>query len=94
VTGEQKDIFISVSRMGVACGLYHPYEWIVNYELHAPQLMPYDRVDEHLRMVRRAFLEFFHGCGSCPEDPIETWTIDEMLDSIDEFYRRRRNGQP
>ena len=93
MTPEQKDAFISIAQMGVACGLDHPYEWLVNYEMHAPQLMAYTDVDKNLRIARRAFLEFFHGCGSCPDDPMETWTIDGMLDSIDEFYRRRKNGQ-
>ncbi len=84
MTSEQKNIFISCAQMGIACGLFHPYEWLMNYDLHMRALTPIDS-----EKVYGAFLEFFHGCGSCPEDPIETWTTDGMLDAIDEFYKRR-----
>lgn len=92
MTPEQKDTFISIAQMGVACGLDHPYEWLVNYELHAPQLMAYTDANKNMNKAYDAFLAFFHDCGSCPDDPMETWTTDDMIDAINKFYRRRKNG--
>jgi hypothetical protein len=91
MTQEQKDVFISIAQMGVACGLDHPYEWLMNYDLHAPQLMAYTDTNKNLNKVYDAFLAFFHGCGGCPEDPMETWSQDQMIDAINEFYRRSKD---
>lgn len=93
MTPEQKDIFISIAQMGVVCGLDHPYEWLVNYELHAPQLMPYADANKNMNKAYEAFLAFFHGCGSCPRDPMETWSTDDMIKAINEFYRRSKDAK-
>lgn len=94
MTSKQKDIFISIAQMGVACGLDHPYEWLMNYDLHAPQLMSYTDVNKNMNRAYDAFLAFFKGCGSYPEDPMETWDQKQMIDAINEFYRRSKNGKP
>ena len=51
MTSEQKDIFISIAQMGVACGLDHPYEWLMNYDIHAGQLMSYTDVNKNLKII-------------------------------------------
>lgn len=93
MTPEQKDIFVSIAQMGVACGLDHPYEWLMNYDMHAGQLMSYKDVNDNMNKAYGAFVAFFNGCGSGPDDPMETWDQDQMIDAINEFYRRRKNGQ-
>jgi hypothetical protein len=90
MTSEQKDTFISIAQMGVACGLDHPYEWLMNYDLHAPQLMSYADVNKNMSKAYDAFLSFFHECGCGPGDPMETWTQEEMIDAINKFYKTER----
>lgn len=72
MTQDQKDIFISVAQEGFACGLEHPLEWLMNYLLHASQIEAYDQVPRLVREVQDAFIAFFQGCGSSPDDSIET----------------------
>ena len=28
---DQRDLFISIARAGITCGLNHPFEWLVNW---------------------------------------------------------------
>ena len=72
MTQDQKDIFIAAAQEGFACGLEHPLEWLMNYLLHVPQIEAYDQAPRRVREVQDTFISFFQGCGSFPDDPIET----------------------
>ncbi len=93
MTEKQKALFIWVAQMGVACGLYHPYEWYANYELHFSQLVPYSEAESSLSEIQEAFCAFFRNSFSCPEDSYENWTVDDMIKDINDFYSRRQNGK-
>lgn len=68
MTPEQKDIFISVARMGWACGLNHPYEWLSNYLNHTMNFLPYDQIPAQEEKVIGAFVAFFKETACCPEE--------------------------
>lgn len=81
---KNEHIFVRAAQAGVACGLYHPYEWLMNY-IRMPMTSDSVRTDAMF-----AFLDFFKGCDAFPEDPIQNWTIDKMMKAIEEYYEKAR----
>jgi len=59
MTQEQKDIFISIMKLGVYCGCNSPQEALLNYTLHDLQCMPYDESFEAEKKAINAFAEFY-----------------------------------
>jgi len=78
----------SISAMGMACGLTHPYEWLINYVRSYLHIIPYHKIREVERQANEAALAFFTASSSCPEETKE-WEeggIDYMYMVIDAFY--------
>lgn len=70
MTQEQKEIFISYAQAGIACGLNHPVEWYVNGSRMINH-MEYDKIGERLKELDDAFVAFYAGTASCPEEQEE-----------------------
>lgn len=97
MTAEQSERFTGIAQMGVACGLDHPYEWLQNYLLHMPNLAPYAEVSRLSQEALEAFLAFFKGCASCPEEEaeLEQLTADGLLERMGKWYDvQRAKPQP
>lgn len=86
MTSEERDLFIYTAQMGIATGLTHPYEWLVGFVRLSDIFPPNDTI---IYKVEQAFLHFFQGCDSHPDDPIKNLTVAEMYEMIDVWYKKR-----
>ena len=90
MTPEQMTQFVKHAQAGVACGLEHPFEWYVNATRWLMHSTPYPDIPAREQEIAEAFLAFFRGCDGMPDDPIATWTVDDMHKACDEWYARPR----
>lgn len=86
MTTEQKELFVSIARNGIACGLWHPFEWLVNYIHALPTWCDYKEVGARESKANETFLAFFHGCASGEGDPIQSWAVEDMNAAMDNYY--------
>lgn len=90
MTPQQQTLFLSAARMGWAMGCAHPYEWLTNWQMH---VLPLERMDlwtqANADMVA-AFVAFFQGAASAPDDPVLNLTPDGLLAQIEAWYGRQR----
>ena len=84
---DQRSLFVSIAQMGWACGLAHPYEWLMNYLVHALGFVD-DPVQREKDAVE-AFVAFFRGCESGPGDPCRCLTPERLMENIGEWYYRK-----
>lgn len=83
MTPEQEHTFVKVAQAGVACGLSHPYEWWENHVVHMADITgDYDKVLD-------AFIAFFRGTESMPDDPIANLTREEFITHVYQWYGRK-----
>jgi len=90
MTDNQKNLFIGIAQCGVCCGLYHPYEWLVNYIMH--NLSDYDKdVEEKTNDAIECVMAFYRGAESYPNE----WTISvsEFKERVNDWYNRNRKGE-
>jgi hypothetical protein len=88
MTNKQKDIFINIAQIGMACGLTHPYEWLENWDFHLSHIDLQWSADA----VYKSFLAFFKGTASFPEDPVKTWKIIDMINAKNSWYDRNNRS--
>ena len=92
MTPEQKDLFISMATLGVACGLDNLLEWYVNYDRTLDHYCKYEDIPKKEKEAEETMLAFLHQCGSAPDDPIQTWTSEDLHKAIQRHYNERRYG--
>lgn len=90
MTPEQMMLFVREAQAGVACGLEYPFEWYVNACRTLMNTTYYPDIPKREEEIAEAFLAFFRGTASHPDDPVLTWTIDDMHEACDEWYARAR----
>jgi hypothetical protein len=96
MTSEQKDLFIKVAQMGVACGLAHPYEWYTNALSHYAPTLAYAEQADFEGRLDDTFVAFMRGAASLPEE--EDLTVRQFIQDVAAWYnlkhleeeRRRR----
>lgn len=87
MTDNQMKTFIQMAQTGVACGLMHPFEWLYN-AVRMQSFMPYAEQPAAEEQIVDAFLAFWRGTDSQPDDPCTTITKDELIDMINKWYAR------
>lgn len=94
LTQENKDYFISAARMGIACGLEHPYEWLMNVLMHSMNLFAYSEIPQEETKYLNAFLAIYKSSPSCPEEERELrhMTRDEFYNHVCEWFKKK--GHP
>jgi len=92
MTPDEQEYFISAAQMGMACGLTHPWEWLV-HSMRCDWLSYDVRPSIEQRYID-AFVAFWNGCDSHPDDPCKTATAKELFEEIDNWYARRKNVEP
>ena len=90
MTDKQKDIFISIASIGWACGLEHPFEWFVHYLRTMDMWARYKEIPKLEKEAYEAYLAFFKKCKCHPDDPIDTWTHEDLNNAINNFYKKVR----
>ena len=91
MTDKQKDLIISVFRMGIACGMNTFWEAYLNYKYFMPHLMPYTEIPSAQQDLDEAFAAFLQGASSGPNDPIEQIKpkeVEEYISQMSNNYRR------
>ena len=89
MTPEQMQAFIEAAQVGMACGLEHPIEWYVNVTSGMwISAMPYDNVPAYIERMLDAFVAFYRGTASCPEDPVENLTREGFIEMVNRYYNR------
>jgi hypothetical protein len=91
VTPEQKELFIWIAQMGIACGLEHPFEWYFNYVRHLPQLVAYPDMPKVETEAMEAFTAFYKDTASHPDDPVKDLTCNGFIDMVNEWYSKGRS---
>ena len=91
MTENQKAIFIQVAQMGMACSLTHPWEWLAN--ALRQDWLPFDKRQEIEESYIQSFIEFWRGCGSCPEDPCQQATAETLMAEVNRYYNQRKEFQ-
>lgn len=86
MTAKQKSLFIEAAQAGIACGLWHPHEWYVNYVRVLFQLLPYNEVDERATSLGESFIAFYRECMAYPDDPIGNLDEDGFAKMINQHY--------
>ena len=93
MTPEQMQAFVEAAQVGMALGLEHPLEWYVNVTSGMwISAMPYDKVPAYVERMTDAFVAFYRGTASCPEDPVENLTLEGLQDLIHRHYARSQGG--
>lgn len=92
MTSEQKDLFISILTFGYACGLTHPFECYINYVRSLGSFCKYEDILNKEKEAVETMLAFFHECGSCEKDSIETWTEKDLNKAIESYYNQTQNN--
>lgn len=87
MTPEQLKLFVGAAQMGMACGLTHPWEWF-SHALRTSHILPHDDQKKFAQDTTDAFVAFWNGCGSHPDDPCQTAGANELFDEIDAWYKR------
>jgi hypothetical protein len=72
----------------VACDLGTTEEAVLNFELHAAQLLPYDELPGTLKRVHDEY-EAYRAAGGPSEIPKDI--VDRVNKEIDEYFRSQRN---
>lgn len=81
----EEKIFLASAKMGIACGLWHPFEWYTNSIIaldHGPWNEILKRDDE----ITNAYISFLRECDSMPNDPIKNLTRKEFIEMINNYY--------
>lgn len=87
MTEEQKSLFVSAAISGIVCGLWHPYEWLVNYNRNLQHWCVYEEIPQREREMNEAFLALFRECDCGEGDPVKFWTVDDMYAAINNYYK-------
>lgn len=87
----QEKLFISIARTGIACGLWHPFEWLTHYNRTLGNWCVYKEIDARESEANEMFLAFFHGCASGEGDPMQSWGIDDMNAAINRYYEKPKS---
>lgn len=90
MTTEEMERFIKCAQLGIACGLWHPYEWLVNDNRTLLQSHPYGNFRQEESKLVGSFLAFFHGCKCHPDDEIGELTASGLSDRINKYYHREK----
>lgn len=90
MTPEQKVTFITIAQMGMACGLTHPFEWLLNYTRSVDQFTPYEKVPQAIESAEEAFIAFLRNTGAGPDDPAESLDREGLSDLVTDYYDRAR----
>ena len=85
---KQKDLFIEMAQIGVACGLLNIFEWYVNYVRSMENFCKYEEIPEREKEVTETMLTFLHQCSSSPDDPIKKWTKADLNKAIENYYNK------
>jgi hypothetical protein len=88
---EEMKYFIGAAQMGMACGLSHPWEWLAN--ALRVDWMPFDQRPSFEDKTVNAFVKFWNGCGSHPNDPCETAETNELLGEINRWYAETKDDE-
>jgi len=88
MTPTQKDLFLGMARLGVACGLLNVFEWYVNYIRSLDNVCKYEDVPKIEKEATDTMLTFLHECDSDPNDPIKKWTKKDLNKAIENYYSR------
>lgn len=86
----QMETFVQMAQLGVAMGLMHPFEWLYN-ATRVTGFMSYEQQPAANDKIVDAFLAFWHGTDSQPNDPCTTITAEELFVMINEWYARGRD---
>lgn len=89
MTQGQKDVFLKAASFGIALGLEHRYEWLVNAErmlMHGP----YTEIKESSDSIWDAFLAFEKTLACSPEEDKElsALTGKDLAKRVNDFYRK------
>ena len=63
MTPEQRDFFVWIAQLGVCCGLDHPLEWLMNYQLHQMNLEVYEDIPARRVLAWETMFAFYKGTG-------------------------------
>lgn len=92
MTLDQMNIFINAAQLGIACGLYHPFEWLINAD-RALDHGPCDEVGKRQGELYNAFLAFMKGTAGSPEENEylqNEFGMEEMFEQVNAFCREGR----
>lgn len=92
MTPEQKSDFIATAQMGMACGLGHPWEWLSN--AMRQDWMPFAERQAYEDRIISAFLAFWQGCDSGPNDMVTVATVDDLFAEVHRWYHQKREQKP
>lgn len=77
------ELFYQVVTSGLACGLLHPVEWIVNYDRHLGNFYAYTEIPDISKLLNEIAIDF-HEIVHLKEPG--TSTIQDIRDWIDAYY--------
>lgn len=80
MTIEQKEIFYQAAKLGIACGMFHPCEWYVNYKRSFINFLPYEQLTENEIKLNDTFKLLFSDNEEKPLTDHELWIL------VDKFY--------
>lgn len=86
---QQKELFVGLARLGVSCGLWHPYEWLINYLRALDTWCAYGEIPKRTAEANEAFLVFFKECAAGEGDPLSFWKLDDMNAAIEKYFEER-----
>lgn len=92
MTPEQEHIFCRAAALGVACGLEHRYEWMIN-AIRALAHGPYTEIPDRMKDLYESFLSFEKSTASCPEEELELeiLTVDGLVTKVNDWYERPKH---
>ena len=76
MTDEQKEVFIHMASLGVACGLETPKEWLRNY-VRSLVHGPYTEIPTKKNAAYMAFAAFYRTTAGSPEEDDELHSMTD-----------------
>jgi hypothetical protein len=81
MTPEQNALFVEISRMGIACGLTHPFEWFDNYNRSSsPQ-------KKNSTLAWECYRAFYDGI----DEYHENLTLEGLKEEMEHFFAERNH---
>jgi len=91
MTQEQMELFIQMAQLGMACGLFNPIEWYVNWK-RALAHSDWKEIPTQEMLATNTFLSFLHGCDSEPDDPVKYLDEEGLNRMIERYYNREKTN--
>jgi len=89
MTEDQKMLFISIARLGIACGLGHHFEWLLNWIRSLDSWAKYEEIPQKELEAYECYVALYDDIA-----PDYHPTIKDIAKMLNHFYEKSPSAGP